>query len=115
MAWKVIAYESLRGEKPVETFIMSREPATISKITHHIDLLEHHGPLLGMPHAKKLSSTLYELRIRGKQEIRITYAFVKNTIYLLHAFKKQTQKTPRKELTISTQRLIEIQKAVDKI
>ena len=54
---------------------------------------------------KKLTDKLYELRIRGKQEVRIIYVFRKQIIYLLHAFKKQTQKTPEKEIKIARSRL----------
>lgn len=108
MLWKIKVYESKRGEKPVEEFIKSCESQTIAKITHHIDLLEKHGAFLGMPHSKKLSSELYELRIRGTQEIRIIYTFIKSDIYFLHAFKKQTQKTPRKELHLAFKRLGEL-------
>lgn len=114
MLWQVIIYETKRGEKPVEEFIKSCQAQTIAKIMHNIDLLEKHGPLLGMPHAKRLSSVLYELRIRGKQETRITYTFTGNKIYLLHAFKKQTQKTPKREIDTSMKRLEEI-KSVDNI
>lgn len=106
MSWKIIVYESQRGEKPVEEFIKSLDEQTIAKIAHEIDLLEKHGPYLGMPHVKKITRDLYELRIRGKQEVRILYGFVKNNIYLLHAFKKQTQKTPPKELKTALGRLL---------
>lgn len=43
--------------------------------------------------------------IRSKQEIRIIYCFKNRNIYLLHAFKKQTQKTPRKEIETALKRL----------
>lgn len=118
MPWSINLYETVRGEKPVEEFTKSCEPQTIAKITHHVDLLEKHGPLLGMPHSKRLSSDLYELRIRGKQEIRIVYAFVRKTIFLLHAFKKQGQKTPRKEINTALKRFLNLPKVkspLDKI
>ena len=105
MAWNVVVFESKRGEKFVEEFVKSQDAKTIAKVGNEIDLLEKHGPILGMPHAKKLTSGLYELRIRGKQEIRIIYSFVKDNIYLLHAFKKQTQKTPAREIEIAVNRL----------
>ena len=104
MPWSIKLYESKRGEKPVEAFIKSCEPQTIAKITHHIDLLEQHGPFLGMPHSKRLAPNLYELRIRGKQEIRIIYVFVSKNIHLIHAFKKQTQKTPHQEIQTALKR-----------
>ncbi|TSC85991.1 MAG: Uncharacterized protein G01um101416_755 [Microgenomates group bacterium Gr01-1014_16] len=70
-----------------------------------MDLLQKHGPDLGMPHSKIITSGLNELRVRGKNEIRIFYTFKGKSIYFLHAFKKQTQKTPDKEIKTANQRL----------
>ncbi|TSC90198.1 MAG: hypothetical protein G01um10145_302 [Microgenomates group bacterium Gr01-1014_5] len=108
MPWRVKTYETKRGEKPVDEFIKSCDSQIIPKISHVIDLLETHGHLLRMPHSKKLTSEIYELRARGKQEIRITYAFKGRTIWLLHVFKKQTQKTPAREISTSEKRLLGI-------
>ena len=105
MTWNIFLFETGRGEKPVEEFIKSLIPTTIAKITHTIDLLEQYGSLLNMPHSKKLTNNLYELRIRGREEIRILYTFQRRNIYLLHAFKKQSQKTPPKEIHIALKRL----------
>ena len=105
MAWNVITFETPRGEKPVDKFFKKQSIQTQSKITHLLDLLELHGNILGMPHSKRLDKNLFELRIRGKQEIRILYCFKKREILLLHAFKKQTKKTPRKELGIAFRRM----------
>lgn len=86
-------------------FVKKQQPQAISKITHLIDLLTQYGNLLGLPHSKVLGGGLYELRIRGKEEIRIFYCFTQQkTIYLLHIFKKQTQETPTKELNLALQR-----------
>lgn len=104
MNWNVLLFESSRGEKPVEDFIKKQRPQAKAKIVRKIRLLKQCGNLLGMPHAKTLDSGLYELRIRGKEEIRIFYCFLGSTTYILHAFKKQTQKTPQKELDIAFQR-----------
>jgi len=104
MSWNIKAFETKRGEKPVEEFTKSLDEATIAKAIHAIDLLEKYGPFLGMPHSKKLASELYELRIRGKQEVRIIYGFVGKNIFLLHGFKKQTQKTPKKEIVTALSR-----------
>lgn len=112
MEWTILFYETSSGERLVEKFIQKQQPQARGKIFHLIDLLEHYGALLTMPHAKQLGRNLYELRIRGKGEIRILYGFKKRIIYLVHAFKKQTQKTPQKELETALQRL---QSLIDKI
>ena len=108
MEWKIIEYETIRGERPVADFIKKQQPQAIAKIAHFIDLLEVHGSLLGMPHAKKLETNLYELRVRGKEEIRIIYGFKGKIIYILHGFKKQKQKTPQKEIVIARQRYMSL-------
>lgn len=108
MGWLIIEYETIKGERQVAEFIKKQRPQAVAKIVHLIDLLEIHGNLLGMPHAKKLGTNLYELRVRGKEEARIIYGFKGRTIYLLHGFKKQKQKTPKKEIGTARQRLMSL-------
>lgn len=104
--WIVETYET-NSEKPVDEFFKKQQPKVIAKIVHTIRLLRQYGNRLGMPHAKILGSGLYELRIRGKEELRIFYCFKQKTVYLLHVFKKQTQKTPQRELEIALKRMKE--------
>ncbi|OGH39146.1 MAG: hypothetical protein A3B44_01850 [Candidatus Levybacteria bacterium RIFCSPLOWO2_01_FULL_38_21] len=108
MSWDIITFETQRGEKPVDEFIKRQQPQARSKIVHNIRLLRQYGNMLGMPHSRMLVGGLYELRIRGKEELRIFYCFKKRTIYLLHVFKKQTQKTRVKELNLAINRMKEL-------
>lgn len=103
--WNIIFFETARGEKPVQKLIKSFDAKTQSKTTIAIDLLEQFGNLLRMPYSKKLTPRLYELRIRSIKEVRIIYCFKNRNIYLLHAFKKQTNKTQKKEIALAKQRL----------
>lgn len=105
MSWEVNLFTTNRGEKPVSSFILELDATTKAKVANLLDLLEQYGPKLGMPHSKKMSRDLYELRIRGKIEVRIFYTFKNNQIYLLHAFQKKSQKTPRRELEVAESRL----------
>ena len=89
----------------LEEFIESLQKSTIAKVLRTIDLLEEFGPKLGMPHSKKISVHLFELRIRGAQEIRIFYTFHKSQIYLLHGFIKKSERTPKKEICVALQKL----------
>ena len=66
----------------VEEFIQSLEKQTIAKVIHVIDLLEKFGNELGMPHSKKIFEKFFELRISGKQNIRIIYTYNDNKIIL---------------------------------
>lgn len=90
----------------IEVFIKELEKQTIAKVLRTIDLLERFGQQLGMPHSKKISSGLFELRIRGQQEVRLLYTFYKNSAIILHGFVKKSQKIPRKELIAAQQKLL---------
>lgn len=86
-------------------FIKGLQKPTIAKVLRTIDLLEKFGQKLGPPHTKKISANLFELRISGKQEVRIFYSFYKSQIFLLHGFIKKSQKIPQKEIKIALQKL----------
>ncbi len=92
-------------ENEVEKFITTLEKQTIAKILHSIDLLEYFDYKLGLPHSKKIKTDLFELRIRGQQEIRIFYTFQKNKIILFYGFIKKSQKIPQKEITQAVKKL----------
>lgn len=103
--WTILTYETSSGEKPVDLFIKRQQSQARSKIIHNVRLLQAYGNMLGMPHSKVLGKGLYELRIRGREELRILYFFKQKTIYLLHAFKKQKQHTPQKEIELAFLRM----------
>ena len=92
-------------DNSLEKFIQSLEKSTIAKVLRVIDLLEKFNFKLDLPHSKKISNRLFELRIRGKQEIRIFYTFHKSEIILLSGFIKKSQKIPKKEINIAIQKL----------
>lgn len=70
-----------------------------------IDFLENYGPFLAGKYTKKLRKDLYELRVTGKEQIRVFYTCIGKNIILLHAFKKKAQKTPGKEIKTVLSRL----------
>lgn len=109
--WTILTFETNSGEKPVDEFIKKQQPQGRSKIAHNVRLLKQYGNKLGLPHSKALGRGLYELRIRGKEELRVFYCFVQQkTFYLLHACKKQKQQTPQKDLKIAQSRMKELTK-----
>lgn len=104
-------YETPSGREVVNDFIESLQAPTKAKLICQLELLEEFGPKLAMPHAKPIGDGLFELRVRGKQEVRVIYAYVQNsTIYLLHAFLKKTRAIPQKELNTALNRKNEIDK-----
>ncbi len=89
----------------VEKFIRSLGMPAAAKVDRTISLIEEFGYQLSMPHSRHINKGVFELRVRGKQEIRIFYCFHNNAVYLLHGFIKQSQQTPRKELDIAFSRM----------
>ena len=85
---KVKTFETKSGQKPVDDFIKEQDLLTRKKIAFLINLLERFGAQLGMPYSKKVTDKFYELRVRGKGEIRIIYTFRGNDAVLLNIFKK---------------------------
>lgn len=98
-------------DEDIEIFLTKLEKPTIAKTLRTIDLLERFGNKLGMPHSKNMGRKLFELRIRGSQEIRLIYTFHNNKAIILHGFIKKSQKTSRKDLDSAQQKLL----ALDKI
>ena len=100
--YRVIAFD------PVDDFIETLDGDTIGKLLRALNLLETQGYRLGMPHSKHIVGKIYELRVRGKIEIRIFYGYYTSIIYLLHGFVKKAQKTPIRELKIAEQRMVSL-------
>lgn len=89
----------------LESFIRSLDASTIAKVLRTIDLLETFGHQLGLPHSKRVHTRLFELRTRGKQEVRIFYTFHRGEVVLLHGFVKKSERIPKKELLAALQKL----------
>lgn len=70
-----------------------------------MDLLEKHGNSIGMPFVKKMGEDMWELRILGKQKVRILYVVRDWKIIFLNWFIKKSQKTPKKEITKAQSRI----------
>jgi phage-related protein len=76
-----------------------------------IELLAEYGPSLRLPHSRAFGDGLFELRPHGRAGIgRALYCFVPGKrIIVLHAFIKNTQQTPDRELKLARRRLKELQ------
>ncbi|HBK34983.1 hypothetical protein A2239_01395 [Candidatus Uhrbacteria bacterium RIFOXYA2_FULL_40_9] len=93
----------------MEAFIESLQEQTIAKVLRTFDLLEKFSYQLKMPHSKKVLDGLFELRIRGVQEVRFLYMFQKDKIIIvLSGFIKKTNKIPSKQLNLAKRRKNEV-------
>lgn len=103
----VYYYISPNGNNPVKGFIASLEVRQQVKVRRILILAQTYGLESIRPYVKKLSgSPLWEIRILGKDNIRVLYVAISgNAIVALHGFYKKTQKTPPKEIETALTRL----------
>lgn len=109
--WKIEYYKTSAGHEPIQEFIDNLEERYKTRVYHTLELLTEFGPLLRMPHSKKITGTpLWELRILGQVSLRFFYiAVIQKTFLILHGFTKKKQKTPKKERDVALKRLKEHQ------
>ena len=82
----------------VQALLDSLENEAYSKALRFLTFLDRGRYELREPHTKKLTRNIYELRIPGKQEVRLLYGFKNGDIIVVSGFIKKTQKTPPVEI-----------------
>jgi phage-related protein len=102
-------YLALSGKNVVREFILSLQKNQQAKVRRILQLINEYGLVTANPHIKKLIGTpFWEIRILGKDNIRIFYVAPDiNSILVLHGFIKKTQKTPSKEIQIALNRYLD--------
>ncbi|WP_026988012.1 type II toxin-antitoxin system RelE/ParE family toxin [Fodinicurvata fenggangensis] len=82
-----------------------------ARFLHVAELLEELGPQrVREPYVKKLEGKLWEMRFKGRDRIAraIYFHALGKRLLVLRAFVKKTQKTPRREIELSLNRLKDI-------
>ncbi|HEX5037933.1 MAG TPA: type II toxin-antitoxin system RelE/ParE family toxin [bacterium] len=100
---QVAYYQTARGDLPVRSYIDALPEVERAKVMALIDYLSE-AVVLREPHAKKINGYpgLFELR-PGPH--RVFYCYHGDTIVLLHAFRKKSDKTPIRELETASARM----------
>jgi phage-related protein len=104
--WQIHFYEDHRGKSPVLDFINGLSPRDRAKINNAFRLLEEFGTNLGMPHARRIEGRLWELRPGGNRLFYFLY--LERKFVILHGFRKQSMKTPEREIATALRRMKEI-------
>jgi len=96
-------FEKENGSYPAEDFILSQDKKMQVKLYRTLQLLEIKGNELREHYSKKLTSNIFEIRVKFSSNIsRVLYFFVLNKkIILTNGFIKKTQKTPKREIEIA--------------
>ena len=104
--YTVYYFISPSGDNPVNQFLDSLSELQQSKVLRLLQYIRTYGLSAILPHTKKLTGTpLWEIRILGKNNIRVLYAVPQqNLVLILHGFIKKSQKTPLKEIHVALTR-----------
>ena len=107
--WQVVLYETPGGRCPVAEFITAQNKSDQAVIFAELDELEAFGPFPRGNKIRPLRDKLWELRFHGS---RCAYRFLffraaERQIVVVHAFCKQTRKTPQRDLKLALRRMRE--------
>lgn len=91
-------YIAPSGDNPVSDFFDSLNERQQTKILRIIQYVKEYGLSSILPHTKKVAGTpLWEIRILGRDNIRVLYAIPINKIVLiLHGFLKKLKRLRKK-------------------
>lgn len=104
--WQILFYEDRRGKSSVLDFINDLSAKNRAKVNMAFNLLAEFGTKLGMPHAKRIEGRLWELR-PGDNRL-FYFLHLENRFVVLHGFRKQSMKTPEKEIATALRRMNEL-------
>lgn len=107
--YRVIFYETARGDKPVKDFLRGLDKKTRTKVYRCSALLEQFGPNLIRPYADVVRGKIRELRVTFSHDnVRVLYFFAFRTdIVLLHGFLKKTQRLDPGDIELAERRMVD--------
>lgn len=106
--WQIGFYEDHRGKSPVLEYLNSLPVKERARANHALKLLAEFGTHLGLPHARHIQGRLWELR-PGDHRL-FYFLHMGRQFIILHGFRKQSMRTPEKEIATALRRLADLQK-----
>jgi len=109
MSWEVKFYQG------VDNDIAIMPNGIRQRMVRLLEMIEIKGPNLGEPHTKAMGSGLFEVRAKSKEGIgRSLFCYQHGqTIVVLYAFVKKTQKTPKNIIELALKRKKELENEND--
>jgi len=109
-AYDIVFYVDGRGRFPVLEFVAGLSEKEAQKCEAYIELLSERGPTLSTNYAKWVDADIWELRPEfGGTEFRLFYFTVLgDTIVMLHAIGKKTQRLARRDIDLARTRAEEV-------
>lgn len=107
----VVFYRTSSGREPVREWLKSLDAEDRRRIGADLRTIELGWPV-GMPICRPLTSGLWEVRSRisSGRITRVLFFIDDGVAYVLHAFIKKTQSTPKDDLELALKRMDEIKR-----
>jgi len=107
---KIKFYQKNSGKQPVVEFLEELPAEENAKITGCLSNVEKLGFDSPRVIFRQIKGSLWEIKIKThKSGYRFFYVCIKGeNIVLLHAYKKQSKKAPKKEIEIAGKRMLEV-------
>lgn len=113
MPYTIYIYPVDSNPNIIKEFLKKLQKSSIQKITRQLKYLEEYGLVSEVIDLKKLKGyDFWEVRILGKENIRIFVWGYEHSIFVIHIFKKKSQVTNPKELELAKYRLKQIKKLI---
>ena len=93
----------------VDDFINGLDLKANTKVKKRLALLRDYGHLIRMPHSKYIAPGIFELRMVGRDNIRLIYTFKNDAAVLFHAYVKKTEEITNQEMAIIKQKFTLLQ------
>ncbi len=107
----VIFYRSSSGREPVRDYFEELSIPDRAALADALIAIREHGFDAPGIAFRKIRGKLWEFRIIGGVSSRVFYVLVDGPMMvLLHAYKKQSQKAPVREIAVAEKRLKEVQR-----
>ena len=103
-------YQKSSGKRPVTDFLDQLPSDEIARIAGCLSNVEELGFDSPRVEFRQIRGSLWEIKIKTHRSgYRFFYVCIRGgTIVLLHAYKKQSQKAPTKEIEIAEKRMMEV-------
>lgn len=113
MNYEVLIHPLDENPNIVQKFFKQSQKSSIQKISRQLRYLEEYDLTSEVIDTKKLKGyDFWEIRILGKENIRIIVWGYEKFIFVIHIFKKKSQVTNPKELELAKYRLKMIKRMV---
>lgn len=107
--YKVLYYKDENGKCEVLDFIFKSRKEVQSKVSNQIKHLKEFGLSRINPSIRKLTNTpFWEVRILGRDNVRMFCCLVGSQIVIFHIFSKKQQKTPSREIKSALKRYYDL-------